>query len=317
MSRILSLSHFIFLFLQSFLGLSTAQVTDTSSKVPASSRPPASVQVRQIDANTIGYNGWEIADCGDIQVMPLELNDILAFLVILKPGLEAVIADARQGLRSPHGYTAFFKSATNIRQVILRYQLLVDVNPVIVSPERAKVINKHTPQPRFQCINENDPKTAETMEQCKRINQPMIVHSGTERISLCPLFFKLFQYESQPCPVVGGDGRFMPGDGSLMMDPFPYTVLALMQIYNREMGEAMKIGEGYDMQHAVDLDARQSLHHPENYGYYAGGKFRLSNITGESTANSICSRSDGVHDLSEDQRSIRWRVEDMTMLCTI
>ncbi|KAL8880644.1 MAG: hypothetical protein Q9192_007975 [Flavoplaca navasiana] len=204
--------------------------------------------------------------------MPPKLNDILAFFVILKPGLEAVIADARQGLRSQHGYTAFFKSATKIRQVILRYQALVDVNPVIVSPERAKVINTHTAQPRFQCINESDPKTAETMEQCKRINQPMIVHRGTERISLCPLFFKLFTYPSKPCPILGGNGRFMPDDGRLMMDAFPYTVLALMQIYNREMGEAMTSGTGYDMQHAVDLDARQSLHHPENYGYYAGGK---------------------------------------------
>ncbi|KAL8879474.1 MAG: hypothetical protein Q9198_002914 [Flavoplaca austrocitrina] len=281
----LSLFHFTFLIVASFLAFSTARVTDTSSKVPASSRPPASVHVSQIDVNTIGYNGWEITGCGDPQVMPPELNDILAFLVILKPGLEAVIADARQGLRSPHGYTAFFKSATNIRQVILRYQMLVDVNPVIVPPERAKVINTHTPQPRFQCINENDPKTAETMEQCKRINQPMIVHNGTELISLCPLFFKLFQYESQPCPILGGDGRFMPGDGRLMMDAFPFTVLALMQIYNREMGEAMTIGKGYDMQHAVDLDARQSLHHPENYGYYAGGKYRQPHITGDIIVN--------------------------------
>lgn len=119
-TTMLSLSHLIFLLVSSLLALSTPRDSNTSSKIPANS-PLDQIQVKVIDANTIGYNGWEIAGCGKVELMPPKLEYILRFLLRLKPGLEAVIADARLGTRSPHGYTAFFKSATNIRKVILQY----------------------------------------------------------------------------------------------------------------------------------------------------------------------------------------------------
>lgn len=57
-----------------------------------------------------------------------------------------------------------------------------------------------------------------------------------------------------------------------MINAFPYMVLALMQIYNRDM--AMVSGTGDDMQYAVDLNAMESMYNAENFGYYAGGQSR-------------------------------------------
>ncbi|KAL8722744.1 MAG: hypothetical protein Q9181_007424, partial [Wetmoreana brouardii] len=141
----------------------------------------------------------------------------------MKPHLQGVIDDARRGTRSQHGYAAFFKSNINIRKVITKYQSLVDPDPVIVSEERAKIIGTRTPQPRFQCINEGDPKTADVMETCNPNRQyhlagPVIAFFGTERIAVCPSFFWAPQYPSGEgiCPTLGDDGKFKPGDASLL-----------------------------------------------------------------------------------------------------
>ncbi|KAL8848582.1 MAG: hypothetical protein Q9221_006415 [Calogaya cf. arnoldii] len=232
------------------------------------------MDVKIVNADTVSYNGWEVSRCGTPEgLMTPELNSILGFLFQHKPHLEAVIADAKLGTRSSHGYTAFFKSNTNMRTVINKYQALLDVSPVIVSAERAKVIGTHTPQPRFQCVKADDPESAGIMARCNRTHYPAIVHTGTERISICPDFYKAKQYPAPilNCPTLGANGKFNSRDGSLMTNGFAYMVYALVMMYNRELYTTYIDSNGLlDMQHAVELNWRQSLLNAESYGFYAG-----------------------------------------------
>ncbi|KAL8952140.1 MAG: hypothetical protein Q9222_001917 [Ikaeria aurantiellina] len=220
--------------------------------------------------NTLAFNGWVISNCGNFQTST-KVNSLLGFLYQLKPNVEAIIADARLGTRSPHGYASFFKTATSMRKVIAKYQTLVDVAPVIVSTERTKVIGTHTAQPRFECV-----------EQCVLSagipsEHPVIVHTGTERISICPSFFEVLQYPAAHtnCPSLGSDGKFKPGDGQLLSGGFAFMVHALVLLYSRELYGSLEEKNDFlmrDMQNAVELNARQSLLNPESYGFYAGGK---------------------------------------------
>ncbi|KAL8740768.1 MAG: hypothetical protein Q9184_008456, partial [Pyrenodesmia sp. 2 TL-2023] len=102
------------------------------------------------------------------------------------------------------------------------------------------------------------------------VQQPFIVHPGTERISVCPAFFRSTQYNlpQQICPTLGANGKFKPHDGSLMTSAFAFLVYTLMLLYNREF--RVTPSKLFDMQHAVDLNARQSLLNPESYAFYAG-----------------------------------------------
>ncbi|KAL8639521.1 MAG: hypothetical protein Q9226_008861 [Calogaya cf. arnoldii] len=247
------------------------------------------MDVKIVGANIVSYNGWVISGCGTSEgLMTPKLNSILGFLFQIKPHIEAVIADAKLGTRSSHGYTAFFKSNTNMRAVINKYQALLDVSPVIVSAERAKFIGTHTPQPSFQCIKEDDPESADIMARCNRTfrsdltsHYPAIVHTGTERISICPDFYKTKQYPApkQYCPTLGANGNFKPADGSLMTNGFAYMVYALVKMYNRELYTTyINSNRLLDMQHAVELKSRQSLLSAESYGFYAGGESERNGV---------------------------------------
>ncbi|KAL8902411.1 MAG: hypothetical protein Q9207_004746 [Kuettlingeria erythrocarpa] len=288
--------------------MSTAHVIKPSRSIFNRQRVP--LNISQVDADTVSYNGWMISGCGGgAQGMTPELSDILLFLFDMKPNLEAVIADARLGTRSPHGFTAFFKTSTNIRTVVNRYRQVLEVGPVIVSAERAKVIGTRTPQPTFQCIKENDPETADMTEGCNRIpfHYPVIFIPRTERLWLCPRFFTTVNYPSpkQYCPAVGADGKFKPGDGRLMGSNFAYLVQSLVFMYGRDLYTPhINFNRRADMQYAVELNARQSVLSVSNYGFYAGGKLeRDDDFEGDVTANVIYSGPDAVHELPENERT--------------
>ncbi|KAI4098856.1 MAG: hypothetical protein LQ339_006260 [Xanthoria mediterranea] len=241
--------------------------------------------INVIDRDTISWEGWEISGCGT-PTSP-KVNDLLGFLFQFKPHVEVVIADARLGLRSPHGYAAFFKTTTSMRKVINKYEILKDASPVIVSSERARFIGSHTAQPRFQCIDENDLNQADILAQCMPLGTtsgfeprpPLVVFPGTEIIAVCPSFFQLNQYR-QPqreggsallCPPLGGDGKFPPGNGVLLISGFGYAIHALVLLKNRELWDG-RVGWNkiFDIQHAVELSARESLLNAESYAFYAG-----------------------------------------------
>ncbi|KAI4139972.1 MAG: hypothetical protein L6R39_006022, partial [Caloplaca ligustica] len=261
-----------------FSSLLTTSIADVAIPLrnPFTSRQEVTSGIKIVNANTINYNGYDIADCGNPQAVSLQLYGLLGFLHQLRPHLESIVKDAKRGLRSPHGYAAFFKTNTNMRAVIAKYQQIIDATPVIVSEERAKVLGTRTPQPKFQCINEKELNTVDVGDLCNagpsRQKRPIVVQPGTEMIYLCPLFFQVSQYllPLHGCPTLDADGKFKPGDGRLLQSGFGYMVYALVLMYNRDVYETHKnLDKIWDMQYAVELNARQSVLNPESYGFYA------------------------------------------------
>ena len=98
----------------------------------SSRQAQALINVTHLSSDTLRYNGYEIDSCGDPSDTKSKANLLLGFLSQMKPKLEQVIADAQQGLRSQHGYAAFFKSNLNIRKVVRTFEELVDAHPIIV-----------------------------------------------------------------------------------------------------------------------------------------------------------------------------------------
>lgn len=289
--------------------------------------PTVYMDIRLIDEATISWEGWEISGCGN--PTSAKVNSLLGFLFQFKPHVEAVIADARLGLRSPHGYAAFFKTITSMRKVKNKYEALKDASPVIVSSERARIIGKHTAQPRFQCIDENDLNQANILEQCLPLGTtsgfeprpPLIFFPGTEIIAVCPSFFQLNQYR-QPqreggsallCPPLGGDGKFPSGNGVLLTSAFGYAIHALVLLKNRELWDGREDWNTiFDIQNAVELSARDSLLNAESYAFYAGGRFLFGILmVKRRPTNMSSSRSSGLHDFPQSERPVRWRVESL------
>ncbi|KAI4242370.1 MAG: hypothetical protein LQ352_007255 [Teloschistes flavicans] len=236
------------------------------------------VEIKHVGGDVVSFNGFEIASCGTPEKPTSQFNNMISFLYYAKPHLQAVIEDAQQGVQSQHGYAAFFKSSTNIRRVTGILQNILDANPLIVDEDRARIIKTHTPQPRFVCINADDESVANITKLCNRslrygidTADPMLVFPGKERIAVCPSFFRVAHFRPPPCPTLTSDGKFERQDMTLMRTSFAYFVYTLAMMYNRDMWQAkLDYGNLSDMQDAVSLDSRQSMHNPENFGFYAG-----------------------------------------------
>ncbi|KAL8800865.1 MAG: hypothetical protein Q9200_007120, partial [Gallowayella weberi] len=238
------------------------------------------MHINYVDNSTISFKGWEITECVNHPVHGPRLNQLLGFLHQLSPRVEAVIADAQKGARSRHGYTAFFKTAANRRKVIAKYQPLLDAYPIILGEARSKALGKMTAQPRFRCINEDNPKHADVMALCNSPlgnaispRQPLLAHPGSEYIDVCPSFFQMDQYPlpGKHCPILLQDGRYRKGDVELLGSGFGFMVYVLVMTYNRELYETYANFRVIDdLRHIVDLNGMQSVLNAESYGFYAG-----------------------------------------------
>ena len=269
--------------LAALLTACTAHVVPLSGVALTSRQQPVKVNLTFVDPDTIRMLGYEFSKCGSVRSFAPKLGNLLTFFFHFKPNLEEIIADAQQGINSKHGFAAFFKSNLNIQKVVNAYRPLLEASPVIVNPERADVIKTWTPQPRFTCIDESDPESADIMAQCNKVihpgyphRWPLVIHPGTEQISVCPFFFQLEQCSpvgGHYCPRIGANGKFRPGDGSLLESGFAYVVYALVVLYNRNLYEShTEFNAWWDMQYAVELSAKQSLLNAESFGFYAGGE---------------------------------------------
>ncbi|KAI4192864.1 MAG: hypothetical protein LQ350_008547, partial [Teloschistes chrysophthalmus] len=256
----------------------TAYVLDPDWKALSSRQEQVTVEIKHVGDGVVNFNGFEIGSCGTPEAPTSQFNTIVRFLYYAKPHLQAVIDDAQQGVLSPHGYAAFFKSPTNIRRVTGILQNILNGNPLIVDADRAAIIKTHTPQPRLVCINEDDEMFANITKLCNRslrygidTADPMLIFPGKERIAVCPSFFRVAHFRPPPCPTLTSDGKFERQDMTLMRTSFAYFVFALAMMYNRDMWKAeFDYGNLSDMQEAVELDRRQCMHNPENFGFYAG-----------------------------------------------
>ena len=248
----------------------------------------ASLDSKLVSDNAFLYNGYHIHNCGNPTNQTSRAYHLLGFLSYMKPQLERIIADARQGRNSKHGYTAFFKTNVNIRKVVHIFESLVDAKPIIVSKERAKLTyqGSRTPQPMLQCTSEGDAASVVAWELCKSPNKmPIKAGPGTEVMAICPNFFKTSstpasgpwwtRHYARPvdCPALS-DGEFVFNDFALMGSMFAFVVYNLVVLNNREMYETYVDWDHlWDMQYAVDLNSRESMLNAASFGYYAGGEF--------------------------------------------
>ena len=108
------------------------------------------VKVSLIDNETLLYNGYEVHKCGDYRDRNSKTTYVVGFLTLMRAELEKLVADAKLGTHSSHGFAAFFKSNRNINKVVRTLEPLIDAHPVLVSEERARDLpsDNRTPQPR-------------------------------------------------------------------------------------------------------------------------------------------------------------------------
>ena len=244
---------------------------------PPSSGENISFKIMELGPNTFFCEGYTIHNCGRPQDASSKANQVLGFLIELKVTLKHVVIDAQQGIRSRHGFAAFFKSNSNIRHVANALRSVLKGRPIIISAERAA--SDQGPRarpPTFMCINEGDETTAEIMAECKEVKKgPLGIWPGTEVMALCPDAFNktLHPYATRTCPTLDRNGKFKPGDVSLVQGLFAKMVYSLVTMYYPKMYETYVDWDSLkDMQYAVELNARHSLLNRESYGFYAGGK---------------------------------------------
>ena len=216
-----------------------------------SAREIVDVNFTQIGENVYQFNGYDISECGSPHDPKSKAKYILGFLFQMKSQLERVIADARLGTHSEHGYAAFFKSNRNIRKVIAMFERLVDATPIIVDEDRVPLTSAktRTPQPQLKCFNEADVKNAAVLQACNKSPQKdrqlVLILPGTEMMIMCPTFFTVIQYPAAGalCPELK-DGKVKSGDAALLKSAFAYVVYALVNMYDRSMmgGLDRKVG---------------------------------------------------------------------------
>lgn len=274
----LSILQHLSLFLLVSLTLTAATDASYTEQLLSTRQNEVTVSITEFGTKVIRFNGYDIINCGNARNKTSKAVRLLGFLSQMKIQLERVVADAKLGTRSQHGYTAFFKSNRNIRKVTTAFQSLVDPLPIIVSEERVAENweRSRTPQPAFLCINENDDRTAAIMEECKSgpLSKIALIWPGTELLAVCPDFFTTMKYPTaeQACPTLQG-GKFKPGDGKLMESSFAYVVYLLVTMYDRGLSATRDWQKLWDMNNALELNSRQSVLSGENYGFYAGGGF--------------------------------------------
>ena len=200
------------------------------------------------------------------QLLPLVRKQILRLLL-----------DANRGTRSQHGFRAFFKSNKAIKIVRRVFEGIADGKPIPLTAERAQLIGSNTATPRLICVREagGDPSLSYLMEGCRRQEGAAIyVMDGREVIHICPLFWHLpAGHTKEKCPTVV-DNKLTPDDPTLVATMYGALVHELVHLYNPATRSTAVEGaeEVYDVQKAVDLDAKASLKNANNYALYAAGK---------------------------------------------
>jgi hypothetical protein len=197
-----------------------------------------------------------------VQILSLALHD-----------LPLVIRDAENGVHSPYGFKAWFKSdeaSKYVRQIlwsIATAQPLIGLMPKPTIPTA----------PRFACI------TAATIHLypflpidclllCLELGRLASFYlGGTSYIFICPSFW---HYHVVPprrnCPSVVRN-QFRPGYSSNLAEYSMYIVVHEMVHFYlgiASLGLQTKPPETYPINDVVALVMKDSIHNPMNYQYY-------------------------------------------------
>ena len=209
-------------------------------------------------------------------------DEIVHALELLKEPLAASIVSARQGQRSPHGFTAFFKNNQAIGPVI---KMLNDIDSL--KPTRGKAPYPFRLQPPiFVCLKPNDGYKRFSGYYKACVKEPdregsiqTFVIPGKKYVFLCPTYF---DFPMSPIGPLGrnclrvADNKFVNGENiERLVNVQKYMLLhELAHFY---LGQASLDGrtvptEAYNSNICVNLDPKLSLRNPMNYQFFVASK---------------------------------------------
>ncbi|KAL2038789.1 hypothetical protein N7G274_008547 [Stereocaulon virgatum] len=210
---------------------------------------------------------FAIEGCGDytgnmVQILSLALSH-----------LPLVIYDTRNGVRSPYGFKAWFKSdevSTYVRQILWSIATAQTLKGLMPEP-------KIPTAPRFACIT---PATIHLYSflppdwglQCDMLGQVASFYlGGSSYIFICPYFWH-FQVvpPRRNCPsVVRNEFR---GDYHSNFAEFSMYIIIHEMVHfylgTASLSPQTKPPETYPINDVVALNIEDSIHNPMNYQYY-------------------------------------------------
>lgn len=183
--------------------------------------------------------------------------------------LQLVLTDLELGTASPHGFSTFFKSNTNLPIVRQVYRAIADGKDLptgrpIIECACPDVVDHEALYRAFLYVCGPRPPSF------KHHLASTLVDHGT--VVLCPSFwaFKDFPDVDDCVPVAGRRGRkrFLDDGRSLGDTRFSVLVHELVHLYN-PLDRANWTEEVYDIQRCGELDGEKSVANSQNWAFYA------------------------------------------------
>lgn len=178
--------------------------------------------------------------------------------------LQAVLDDVKLGTKSTHGFAAFFKTNDNIATVQKVFQAMIDAHNIGID----------NTNPVFACADPKEDLTKKTYADCLNWRDvPLGSWPQYGVIFICPFFWTLLVLPfHSACPSVSNN-VLVPDNTRLSTNQFGVMVHELVHLYAPALTAIVDATvETYDVQKAVNLDAKASLANANNYALYAAGK---------------------------------------------
>ena len=231
------------------------------------------------DEDTVSSGNYQIQNCNSHKAES-DASYLQQLLPQIRTNLRAVIADARLGTASKHGYGTFFKTNDNIEDVITVYRRIAAGNDVLVrSVSDSNILGLTAARPTIVCVN-NVLETAPIYQACLRDwFDPTSVHVvDSNLIALCPQFW---ERKEAPLPRVdcprSKASSFILNNLDLISNQQAMIVYKLAHLYE----DVSVSGEVMNNQNAADLNSTSPVQTATNYAFYYAGEQRTSHTQPE------------------------------------
>ena len=215
-----------------------------------------------------GQNPWEfqIAHCTDTQ------TSILQSIFQGFPGeFSSIISEVGQGVASPYGFSAFFKTDASIPRVLNLFQRIANKDRLNTGVLRYSII--------FNCVNPGEPLLATKLAYAQQNpDVPAASDSRTNDIFIFPLFWTLIRTPGR-CPAVQ-DNHAVLNDGNLVTSQWGTIVHELADKYlhfGETRAQAAMWPEVYNIQDCIDLPVERQVMNAQNFAMFACGEPPLPN----------------------------------------
>ncbi|KAI4124766.1 MAG: hypothetical protein LQ347_005605 [Umbilicaria vellea] len=217
------------------------------------------------------YSGnYEILFCGagKPDSKALRLQSIITHTMT---HLQAVLDDVKLGTKSTHGFAAFFKTNNNIATVQKVFQAILDAHNIGID----------NTNPVFACADPNEDLTKKTYADCLKWGTVAMGSWPQYGVMfICDFFWNLISFPfHSTCPSVSNN-VLVPDNTVLSTNQFAVMVHELVHLYAPALTAIVdETVETYDVQKAVNLDAKASLANANNYALYAAGKVSKNGLS--------------------------------------